>query len=184
MHHKILLAGFGGQGVMFAGQLLAYTAMDQGYYVTWIPSYGPEMRGGTAYCQVVIGDTPIGAPVFNHAELALVFNRPSFDRFEPTVAPGGLLIYNSSMIDRTSARTDIVALPIPATQLAAELGDQRLTNMILLGALLTIRPVLTIQAAIQAMEAHMPTHRRDRLPMNVRALEQGAKAVSAARSVN
>lgn len=174
MQQEFIFAGFGGQGVMFAGQLLAYAAMDEGKEVTWIPSYGPEMRGGTAHCIVVIGDRPIGSPVTRTPKVALVFNLPSFEKYEPLVAPGGLLAVNTALVPSQSARTDIDVLDIPATSIADELGSTRIANLVMLGAVLTARPVLSIEALKRALEEHIPAHRRDMLPMNFKAVERGA----------
>ncbi len=177
MQEQILFAGFGGQGVMFVGQLLAYAAMDNGYEVTWIPSYGPEMRGGTAHCYVVISDKPIGSPVVSKPKVAVAFNKPSFERYEPLVASDGLLVYNSSLIEDRSERTDTTQLPVPATDIADELGNLRLTNIVMLGALLTMRPILTVDALREALDAHIPSHRRNLLPLNLEALDRGAAEV-------
>lgn len=182
MREDFLFSGFGGQGVMFAGQLLAYAAMDAGLEVTWIPSYGPEMRGGTAHCVVVISDQPIGSPMTSHPQAAVVFNNPSFEKYEPLVKPGGLLVLNSSLIARTSARMDITALPVPATSLADELGNLRLANVVMLGAALAARPVIPLDAVRQALDQHMPAHHRDLLELNFLALEKGARAAAALRT--
>ena len=173
---EIVFAGFGGQGVMFVGQLLAYAAMDAGKEVTWIPSYGPEMRGGTAHCFVVIKDTPIGAPVVKHPQNAVVFNLPSFDKYEGLIADGGLLVVNTSLIQRQVTRTDIDVLRIPATEIAESLGNVRLTNMVLLGALMQAREILPLPVLKEALEAHIPAHRRDLLPLNYKALVEGAES--------
>ncbi|MBC6938207.1 MAG: 2-oxoacid:ferredoxin oxidoreductase subunit gamma [Chloroflexi bacterium] len=175
MQKEFLFSGFGGQGVMFAGQLLAYAAMDEGLEVTWIPSYGPEMRGGTAHCFVVISDKPIGSPVTRHPQVAVVFNNPSFTKYEGEVAPGGLLAVNSSLINQESRRTDISVLPVPATQLADSLGDLRMANVVMLGAVLEVFPALPPAAIHRALEAHLPERRRHLLEANYKALEKGAE---------
>jgi 2-oxoglutarate ferredoxin oxidoreductase subunit gamma len=174
MQETFLIAGFGGQGVMFAGQLLAYAAMNEGLEVTWIPSYGPEMRGGTAHCYVVISDRPIGSPIVKHPQVVLVFNNPSFDKYEPLVAPGGVLARNASLVASASARTDITELPVPATALADEIGDLRLANVVLLGAVLTARPVISLDVLRSALEEHISAHHRDMLLLNFEALDRGA----------
>ncbi len=178
MQEEFLFAGFGGQGVMFAGQLLAYAAMDEGFEVTWIPSYGPEMRGGTAHCYTVISDRLIGSPIVRNPKVGVVFNNPSFEKYEPLIAPGGVLVRNSSLIAAHSQRADILELPIPGTGTADELGNLRLANMVLLAAALTARPVLTIDALKRALDHHIPEHRRDLLDLNYRALEKGAELAS------
>jgi 2-oxoglutarate ferredoxin oxidoreductase subunit gamma len=177
MQHEFLLAGFGGQGVMFAGQLLAYAAMDEGLEVTWIPSYGPEMRGGTAHCFVVISNHPIGSPIVKRPKVGIVFNNPSFAKYEPLVAPGGLLVMNRSLITQSSERRDITCLSVPATAIADELGNLRLANMVLLGAALEAYPAVSLDAARRALAEHLPAHHRDTLPLNYRALERGAACV-------
>lgn len=177
MQQSFVFSGFGGQGVMFVGQLLAYTAMDSGLHVTWIPSYGPEMRGGTAHCFVMTGDKPIGSPIVSHPDVAVVFNKPSFDKYESLVAPGGLLVVNTSLVDSQSNRTDIQACYMPASDIAAQLGNSRLMNVVLLGALLRYNPVLTLSAMQQALEVHMPAHRRHLLTLNSEALVRGWRSI-------
>jgi len=173
MQNEFVLSGFGGQGVMFAGQLLAYAGMEAGLEVTWIPSYGPEMRGGTAHCFVVLSDKPIGSPLVKSPKVALIFNRPSFDKYETAIAPDGLLVVNSSLAPQTSTRTDITTLRINATDIAYELGSAKLTNMILLSATLAAYPVIGIDTLKAALEAHIPPHRRDMIGLNHAAIDAG-----------
>ncbi len=174
MQTEILIAGFGGQGVLFAGQLLAYAGMENGLEVTWIPSYGPEMRGGTANCTVIISDEEIGSPMVRHPKVLLAFNRPSLDKYESTVAEGGLLVVNSSMVDRSVDRANIRVVTLPANDLAETLGDRRLTNMVMLGAMLANQPVLPVQALEKALENHIPERHKKLLPSNIKALQKGA----------
>src|SRR5512145_2144676 len=136
MQKEIIIAGFGGQGVLFAGQILAYAAMDMGKQVTWIPSYGPEMRGGTANCTVVIADQEIGSPLVQNPPLAIALNLPSFDKYEAAMQAGGTLVVNQSMVDRGAKRNDINVVFVPANEIAEEIGDKRLTNMVTVGALI------------------------------------------------
>jgi len=175
MQEEFLFAGFGGQGVMFAGQLLAYAAMDEGFEVTWIPSYGPEMRGGTAHCYVVISDRPVGSPIVRTPRFVVAFNKPSFEKYESVVAPGGLLARNSSLIDIHSARTDITELAVPAAEIADSVGNLRLANVVMLGAILAARPVLPMDALRRGLEKHIPAHHRDQLERNFEALRRGAE---------
>lgn len=175
MQTEIMIAGFGGQGILFAGQLLAYAAMDSGFEVTWIPSYGPEMRGGTANCTVIIADEEIGAPTVRNPKAALVFNLPSFDKYEPVVVPGGALIANASLVDRGFTRSDLKAVMIPANEMAESLGDKRMTNMVMLGAMLGALPVLPIEAIEKALGDHLPSRHKRLLPLNFQALRQGAE---------
>jgi 2-oxoglutarate ferredoxin oxidoreductase subunit gamma len=177
MQEKIIFSGFGGQGVMFVGQLLAYTAMESGLEVTWIPSYGPEMRGGTAHCCVVISDRSIGSPVFSAPDVAVVFNIPSHEKYERDVVPGGLLVSNASLIASESTRTDITELRVPASEIATGLGNVKLTNIVLLGAVLANRPVLSIDSVRVALDQHIPEHRRSMLALNLSALDRGARFV-------
>jgi 2-oxoglutarate ferredoxin oxidoreductase subunit gamma len=179
MLETFVFAGFGGQGVMFAGQLLAYAALEEGYESTWIPSYGPEMRGGTAHCYVVISDRPIGSPIVKHPPFAIAFNNPSFMKYEPMVAPGGLLAYNESMITQDSHREDIEYLAVPAATLAERAGNMKLLNVVLLGAVLAARPVLPVEAIHRALELHLPAKHKDKLEANYRALELGVELVAA-----
>ncbi|NTU42617.1 MAG: hypothetical protein HGA78_06115 [Nitrospirales bacterium] len=136
MQTEIIVAGFGGQGVLFAGQLLAYAGMDEGKNVTWIPSYGPEMRGGTANCTVVVSDEEIGSPLVRNPSAVIAMNRPSLDKYEDTIQSGGYLVINESMLNRKPTRKDIHVITIPGNDIAEELGDKRMTNMVLLGGLL------------------------------------------------
>lgn len=174
MQTEILIAGFGGQGVLFAGQVLAYAALDEGMDVTWIPSYGPEMRGGTANCTVIVSDEEIGSPLVRNPRAAIVLNLPSLDKYERLVIPGGVLVANASLINRGPSRPDITSIFIPANEIAESLGDKRLTNMVALGALLSLMPVLSIEMIEKALENHLPERHRRLLPINFQALKQGA----------
>jgi 2-oxoglutarate ferredoxin oxidoreductase subunit gamma len=174
MQTEIIIAGFGGQGILFAGQLLAYAALDAGLEVTWIPSYGPEMRGGTANCTVTIADEEIGAPTVRHPKAAMLFNLPSFDKYEPLITPGGVCIANQSLMDRGFRRSDLKAVLIPANEIAEALGDKRLTNMVMTGALLELLPVLSIEAVEKSLAAHLPQRHQHLLPLNSKALREGA----------
>jgi 2-oxoglutarate ferredoxin oxidoreductase subunit gamma len=174
MQKEIIFSGFGGQGALFAGQVLAFAAMDAGYEVTWMPSYGPEMRGGTANCTVVIADEEIGSPTIKHPKAAVVMNLPSLDKYEPLVEPGGVLIVNSSLVNRNPIRSDITWLMIPAQEIAETIGPRRLLNMVMLGALLDKLPILTIDDLKAALDAHMPERHRKFLNSNLEALDKGA----------
>jgi 2-oxoglutarate ferredoxin oxidoreductase subunit gamma len=174
MQTEIILSGFGGQGIMFAGQILSYAAMDSGREVTWIPSYGPEMRGGTANCTVVIADEEIGSPVVKNPDAVLAMNLPSLDKYEPLVKPGGALVINASMVDRPATRTDITSVFIPCNEIAEELGNPRLANMVAIGALLACLKVLTLTDLETALNKHMPGRHKNLLPKNVEALSRGA----------
>lgn len=174
MEYDIVISGFGGQGALFAGQLLAYAAMDAGRHVTWIPSYGPEMRGGTAHCTVIVADEPIGAPLVRNPHHVVALNNPSLEKYEPLIAPGGVLIYNEPLATHAPARRDIDVLAVPGSTIAAELGSGRLLNMVMLGALLARVGVLPLEALDAALENHLPAHRRELLALNREALQRGA----------
>jgi 2-oxoglutarate ferredoxin oxidoreductase subunit gamma len=174
MQTEVIFAGFGGQGVLFSGQVLAFAAMDAGYDVTWMPSYGPEMRGGTANCTVVIADEEIGSPTIKHPKGAVVMNLPSLDKFEPLVVPGGVLIVNSSLVNRNPYRSDITWVMIPAQEIAETIGPRRLLNMVMLGALLDKLPILSLDDVKAALDAHMPERHKKFFKNNVEALDKGA----------
>jgi 2-oxoglutarate ferredoxin oxidoreductase subunit gamma len=174
MQKEIIIAGFGGQGVLFGGQLLTYAAMDQGLHVTWIPSYGPEMRGGTANCTVVISDEEIGSPMVSHPSAVIAMNLPSLDKYEDKVKAGGVLIVNQSLVDRDIQRTDIKVAMVPANAIAEELGDKRMANMVLLGALLASLYILPPAAVEKALKEHLPERHHKLLPLNKEAMQRGA----------
>lgn len=175
MQTEIVIAGFGGQGVMFAGQVLAYAAMDADKDVTWIPSYGPEMRGGTANCTVVISDQEIGSPLVRNPKAVIALNLPSLDKYEPVIVPDGVLVVNTSLISRDIERTDIDTVYLPANKIAESIGDKRLTNMVALGALLARLPVLPVDAIERALKDHLPDRHKSLLSVNFEALRQGAE---------
>jgi 2-oxoglutarate ferredoxin oxidoreductase subunit gamma len=175
METSIIVSGFGGQGALFSGQLMAYAAMDSGRNVTWIPSYGPEMRGGTAHCTVIISDDPIGAPLVAHPDVALVLNGPSFNKYEPLVVPGGLLVVNSSIVEQKSERKDIDIVLVPAISIATELGSDKMMNMAMLGAMIARRPVLDIASVEQALKDHLPSRKAHLLESNLQVLRRGFK---------
>lgn len=175
MQEEVIISGFGGQGTLFAGQLLTYAAMDSGHHVTWIPSYGPEMRGGKARCTVVISDEEIGSPLARRPSAAIVLNIPSMEAFEPLIKPGGVLVVNSSLVPQKSERTDIRALHIPASDIATELGNIRLANVVCLGALVQATGMVTLEAVAQALGDHLPARHRKLLEPNKQALRKGAE---------
>ena len=177
MQTEIVIAGFGGQGVLFAGQVLAYAGMDSGKEVTWIPSYGPEMRGGTANCTVVISDEEIGSPLVRNPRALIAMNLPSLDKYEPNLIEGGFLIVNASLVDRPVKRDDVQCVFIPANEIAESLGDKRMTTMVMIGALLAQIPVLSIEAIEKALEVHLPERHKKLLPLNFEALRAGDKFV-------
>lgn len=173
MQKEVLIAGFGGQGVLFAGQVLAYAAMDTGHEVTWIPSYGPEMRGGTANCTVVIADEEIGSPLVKNPPAVIALNLPSFDKYEPLVKPGGVLVVNESMVDRKAVRTDITVIYVPGNEIAEATGDRRLLNMVMVGALLARFDELKLEDVKAALKAHLPAKHQKLIPNNFEAIDKG-----------
>ncbi|MCX7779697.1 MAG: 2-oxoacid:acceptor oxidoreductase family protein [Negativicutes bacterium] len=176
MTSEIIMAGFGGQGVMLIGQLLTYAGMLENKQVSWIPSYGPEMRGGTANCSVIVSDEPIGAPIVTEPTALVAMNLPSLDKFEPMVQPGGVIIINSSLIERTVARSDVKVYQIPANDVAAELGNSKVANMVVLGALIAATGTVNSQSVNKAF-AKMFAQKPDLLEINERAIERGASYI-------
>lgn len=173
METSIIISGFGGQGALFAGQLLAYAAMDCDRHVTWIPSYGPEMRGGTAHCTVIISDDPIGSPLVDRPDVAIVLNGPSFEKYEPLVLPGGLLAVNSSIIEQRSLRTDIDIVTVAANNIAQEMGSAKMMNVAMLGAVLARKPILELAILQQALRDHLPARKAHLLESNLQVLRRG-----------
>ncbi|KXG43314.1 2-oxoacid:acceptor oxidoreductase family protein [Tepidibacillus decaturensis] len=178
MLHEIIIAGFGGQGVMSMGQLLAYAGMIENKHVSWLPSYGPEQRGGTANVSVIISDEPVGSPVISHPTTAIVLNKPSFDKFEPLVIPGGVLIVNSSLIDVKSTRQDITIIEVSASEIANELGEPKVANSIILGAFLEISKAVSPESVIESLKKVLPERRHNLIPVNQLALQKGAQIVN------
>jgi 2-oxoglutarate ferredoxin oxidoreductase subunit gamma len=177
MTENILIAGFGGQGIMSMGQMLCYGGMLEGSEVSWLPSYGPEMRGGSAYCMVIVSDKPVDSPVFSHAANMLAMNLPSLDKFEQSVVPGGRLLINSSIIERKATRTDINVYYIPANDIAAELGNSRVAGMVMLGAFLKLSGALSHESLLGALKKVLGERKADMIPINRAALERGAALV-------
>lgn len=170
--YEVLFAGFGGQGIMTAGQLLAYAAIDEGKQVAWIPSYGPEMRGGTAYCMVVVSGERIGSPIINNPTCACVFNRPSFDKFTPRVKPDGLVIVNSSLINVQTDRTDVKEILVPANEIAMKAGNAKAANVVVLGAFIAATGVVSYET-VKATIKDKLGKKKSALPINLQALEEG-----------
>ena len=175
MQNETIIAGFGGQGVLFAGKLLAHAGLHAGHEVTWLPSYGPEMRGGTANCTVIIADSEIGSPQVRNPRAAIVLNQPSLDKYEPLVQPGGYLVINSSLVNRKAKRTDIHVISIPGTEDAEAIGDKRLTNMVLLGGLVKNTGFISLQAVEAALKKESSEKQLKLLELNLKALHKGAE---------
>ena len=170
---SIIISGFGGQGTLFAGQVIAYASMDNGLHVTWIPSYGPEMRGGTAHCTVIISEEAIGSPLVRYPDVVLALNLPSVNKYENLVPDDGVLIANSSLFNRQIERKGIQSLLIPANEIAEELGMVRLANMIMVGAMVAMKPILPLDAVKKALEEHIPDRHKKTLPINFKAMDRG-----------
>jgi len=174
LNQEIVFAGFGGQGILSMGKFLAYAGMDEGLNVSWLPSYGPEMRGGTANCSVIITEENIGSPIVTQPTALVVMNRPSLDKFENTVAPGGVIISDSSLVNREVERKDVEVINIPASEEADKLGSKKIANMILLGALVAKTGVLPMEALLSALKGH---GKESFFEINRKALEKGAEFV-------
>ncbi|PWB51579.1 MAG: 2-oxoacid:ferredoxin oxidoreductase subunit gamma [Anaerolineales bacterium] len=170
---SIIISGFGGQGALFAGQMLGYTAMDAGRKVTWIPSYGPEMRGGTAHCTVIISHSDISSPLVSNPDVAVLMNLPSLDKYEPLTKQNGVIIANSSLINRELERDDINSLLVPANQIAEDLGYVRLANMVLIGSMIYLVPVVTLEMIRNALLTHVPDRHKALIQLNIKAIENG-----------
>ena len=170
---QILIAGFGGQGVLFAGKFLAYKGLMEDQQVSWLPSYGPEMRGGTANCSVVLSDTPVGSPIITEPDVLIAMNLPSLQKFVDTVVPGGQIYVDSSLIDVKVERTDVEVFYIPATQMAKENDIATLANMIIVGHLLQNQPELDFAGAAETVEHLVPPKKAGLIELNMKALNLG-----------
>lgn len=173
MTTQILLAGFGGQGILFAGKVLAYAGLVAGKQVSWLPSYGPEMRGGTANCSVILSDELIGSPIVTNPDVLIVLNLPSYEKFESALRPGGVLVSDSSLIPRTSERADIQAFYIPATKLAQENELKGLANIIVVGKLARETGLVSREVLEKAFEKSIPPRKNELLESNMKALDLG-----------
>jgi 2-oxoglutarate ferredoxin oxidoreductase subunit gamma len=176
VERSTIFAGFGGQGILFAGTVLAHAAMAEGLDVLWIPSYGPEMRGGTASCTVIVAGEPIGSPVVDRADAVVALNPPAMARFETVVAPGGLLVLNGSLIEARPSRTDLEVCAVPCTTLARAAGDDRLVSVVALGALLARRPLVPLTAVRGALAEVVGAKHPEILDADLAALDAGYAA--------
>ena len=170
---KILIAGFGGQGILFAGKALAYTGLKAGMEVSWLPSYGPEMRGGTANCSVTLSDTPIGSPIVDKPDVLIAMNLPSLEKYFNETEPNGYIIYDSSLISSHGERADVTVKGIPATKMADENGLNGLANMIIMGKVIKETGVLTLEQVKTSLAQMIPTKKAHLLDSNVKAIELG-----------
>lgn len=176
--HEIVIAGFGGQGLLFSGKVLAYSGLLEGRELSWLPSYGPEMRGGTANCNVILSDTPVGSPIVQHPTILMVMNAPSLDKYEDSVVPGGMIFVDSSLITRKVKRTDVEAVYIPATQMAMDLNLSGLANMILLGAVIEKTHCIEESSLADALHRVIPARKANLFDANMKAVEAGKDAAS------
>lgn len=179
MKEEIIIAGFGGQGVLSMGKILAYGALMNDREVTWMPAYGPEQRGGTANVTVIISDAPISSPIVDSYDTAVILNQQSLDKFESKVKPGGTLIYDPYGVHRKPERTDIKVVPVAATDAAIALGNSKTYNMLLLGSLLQVRPIIPDEAVIRGLEKTLPERHHHLIPLNREAIARGKALVTA-----
>ncbi len=172
----LLAAGFGGQGIMMLGQLVAYSGIHQGRHVTWIPAYGPEMRGGTANCSCVVSSEEIGSPVVGKADVVVVMNQPSLEKFAPRVKPGGYLLFDSDMVSYKDPRKDITVIPVAAKRIASELGSDKVANIVMLGALIKASGIVSESDCLDTIREKLGARKPKFLPMNLEAFEKGKAA--------
>lgn len=170
---EIIIAGFGGQGVLVLGQLITYAGMIEDKAVSWFPSYGPEQRGGTCNCSVVVSESEIGSPLVSKPTVAIVMNAPSYDRFLPTVAPGGILLYNSTLIQPKTGRSDIRIIAVPANEAADDLGNSRVANMVILGSFIEATGLVANESVQESLKKVLSERHHHLIPLNMQALERG-----------
>lgn len=175
MHEEVMMVGTGGQGIMVMGQLLTYAAMQEDHHVVWFPTYGPEARGGTAECTVIVSSNEIGSPVSAHPDTLVGMHQLLFSKLMPSVRPNGRLLINSSLVDASSVRADCRVLSIPANAIAEELGNARAANMVMLGAYATATGIVAVESLIATLAKVLPSHRHGFIPANERAIRRGAE---------
>ncbi|HHW03788.1 MAG TPA: 2-oxoacid:ferredoxin oxidoreductase subunit gamma [Thermoanaerobacterales bacterium] len=178
MKLETIMAGFGGQGIMLMGEILAHSAMMENKEVSWIPSYGPEMRGGTANCMVVISDRRIASPIISHPDVLVAMNKPSMEKFSPLVKPGGLIILNISMIDDRPARGDVDILEVDAGKIADALGNSKVANMVVLGALVGKTGIVDKKTVLNSIDCFLPSHRKSMYEINEKAFIKGLELMA------
>ncbi|EID32236.1 MAG: 2-oxoacid:acceptor oxidoreductase family protein [Prevotella sp.] len=177
MKKEIIISGFGGQGVLSMGKILAYSGLMEDKEITWMPAYGPEQRGGTANVTVIISDERISSPILSKYDVAIVLNQPSLDKFEPKVKPGGILIYDGYGVMNPPARKDIIVYRINAMDKAAEMKNAKVFNMIVLGGLLKVCPVVSTDGLKKALYKSLPERHHNLIPLNMQAVEEGMKII-------
>lgn len=177
MTEEIIIAGFGGQGVLSMGKILAYSGIMQDQEVSWMPSYGPEMRGGTANVTVILSDERISSPILNQFDTAIILNQQSMDKFEKTVKPGGTLLYDPNGISKHPSRTDIHIYRVSAAEAASQMGSAKTFNMIVLGAFLKLKPIVRMENVEKGLAKSLPARHHKLIPMNMEAITKGAEIV-------
>ena len=177
MKKEIIIAGFGGQGVLSMGKILAYAGLLEGKEVSWMPSYGPEQRGGTANVTVILSDERISSPVLNQYDIAIILNQPSMDKFEDKIKPGGILIYDGYGIHTLTNRTDITIYRVDAMDTATEMQNEKAFNMLILGGLLQVEPVVQIENVLLGLKKSLPERHHHLLPMNEAAIHKGMEII-------
>ncbi|MFZ7126926.1 MAG: 2-oxoacid:acceptor oxidoreductase family protein [Desulfobacterales bacterium] len=182
MQNEVMFAGFGGQGILSSAKILAYAAMEAGYEVVWIPSYGPEMRGGTAYCMVVVSDRPIGSPIIRNPRHLVAMNRPSLEKFAPFVKPGGVVLINGSLIPVRSGRDDVDELVVPVNEIAVEAGSVRSANIVALAAFVARSEIVDPAKVRQAVEKEFEKKAK-LIPVNLDAFDRGVAAAKESEKV-
>jgi 2-oxoglutarate ferredoxin oxidoreductase subunit gamma len=173
IYEEILCAGFGGQGIMLLGKLLTYSGMREGRHVTYIPSYGAEVRGGTAYCNVIISSEEIASPIISSPTIAVIMNEPSFNKYQSSVREKGLMLINSTLVLSKSERRDIEIISIPATNLADELGSVQCANIVMLGCLLAHKSIVQTENVIEGLRKSLPRRKSELLEINIKSLDRG-----------
>ncbi len=177
MTEELIIAGFGGQGVLSMGKILAYSGIMDNKEVTWFPSYGPEMRGGTANVTVIVSDHRISSPVLSQYDTAIILNQQSMDKFEKKVKPGGVLLYDPNGIIHPPARTDIEVYKVEGTVTAVEMGNPRVFNMIIVGGYLKVRPIVSLDNVQKGLEKSLPARYHNLIPLNIEAIKKGLEIV-------
>ena len=184
LENRVIIGGFGGQGILFLGKILAYAGMLEGKEVTWFPSYGAEVRGGTANCTVIISDELIGSPIVTNPDVLIVMNDASLDKFLPRLSPNGLFLFDSSLIREPHLRADVQCVPVPATEISNGIGNTKSANMVLLGAFIAKTGILNEASAFEALENSAPGEKRNGMEGNKKALTEGMRFIEDKKSTD
>ena len=178
MNYEICISGFGGQGILSFGQIISYSAMIDGKETSWMPSYGPEMRGGTANCIVIVSDKKISSPIVSKFDALFAFNQPSIEKFESKIKKDGLLFYEETTIVKHPSREDLTIIPVNCLEIAIQIGNKQIQNMVMLGAFLGITNLVSIEAVKESLKIILPTHKHGLIDLNLNAIEKGKKVIS------